>query len=88
MSFATEIVVVAPTLPARSVELALMVSVPSPRPETLTPVNVIVPAPAGPAFVALTLPPFDTVSRTTSVVSEPAGKVTEMDKLPALPPLT
>ena len=76
-------------LPARSVEFALSVSVPSPSAATFSPETVIVPAPAVPARVVMTLlPPFETVSLTLSVVSEPAGRVIVIERLAALPELT
>ena len=62
---------------------------PSPSAATLSPVTVIVPAPAVPARVVMTLlPPFETVSFTLSVVRDPAGSVIEIERPPAFPAFT
>ena len=46
--------------------------------------KVIVPAPFVPAWLAVTDPPCDAVSCTMSLVSELAGRFTELEMLPAL----
>ena len=89
MSFVTVMLVALPTLPARSVELALIVSVPSPSPATFTPLMVIEPAPFVPACVVVTLlPPFETVSLTVSLASALAASEIDTEMLEALPALT
>src|SRR4029078_4343877 len=72
------------TFPARSVEIAVIVTAPSPRLVTPRPVTETVPAPAEPEVVAgALLAPLVKVTRTVSVVREPAGSVTETPRLEA-----
>ena len=76
------------TLPARSVDLAVIVIVPSPSTAVLRPPTVIVPAPAVPAVVVVTdCEPSLSVTVTTSLVSELAASPTETEMLPRFAPL-